>query len=813
VLNFIPSFRIFLFLFFCLWSFFGFSQANYSISGTVFDKTTREPLPFANIVINNSRKGTSTDIDGKFNIKSDTPIHHIRLSYIGYHPLDTSGNFQGRITLYMQAREVDLSEVVILPGENPAHRIIENAIRNRNINNPENLNSYRYKAYNRMVFTVALDEKTDSTASEKNDSTNFLNKLLSKSDLFLMESVSEKKYKKPENVNEHIISSRISGFQNPNFTFLATQFQSFSLYNNYISISDKNYLNPITSGSTSKYLFIIADTLYRDNDSVFVITYRPYKGRNFDGLKGILYINSNQWAIQSIIAEPYEESQGTTVKIQQHSEFIDNKQWFPTQIHVDITFNTLRVNVYPILGLGRTYISDIEINPEISNREFGRATLSIAEDATKRTYLLDAYRGDSLSGRDMNTYHFMDSVGKDANFERLIRFFDAMLSGKIPWKFVDMDLNRFINYNDFEGFKPGIGLYSNSRLSRHFSLGGYVAFPLNKKQKTQTRYGGSLEVFLDRFKDYRIYASYSNDVEETGANIIKIKEHSQFFMPENYRDYLINRMDEVENYEFGFKARFAKYISGLVFFRKYEKISGFDYFFGEDNTPVKVSINRFPFSEAGISLRWQNKEMFFESFGHLLSAGSKWPVVYAEYIRGVSDLLDGGFDYDKINIEARQDFTIKNMGKLSVLLSGGLICGQLPVTNLYNARASYRNFSIDAPNSFSTMRMNEFFSERFLSAVINHNFGRLLINKRYFKPDIIISGAALLGKMRHHENHIGISYKTPEKGYFEGGLMFANLLRSGITGIGIGAYYRLGHYAFPDFNDNISYKLSIQFLL
>jgi len=39
--------------------------------------------------------------------------------------------------LYAQEQAYSLQEVVVRPGVNPAHRIVENAIRNRDKNNPE----------------------------------------------------------------------------------------------------------------------------------------------------------------------------------------------------------------------------------------------------------------------------------------------------------------------------------------------------------------------------------------------------------------------------------------------------------------------------------------------------------------------------------------------------------------------------------------------------------------------------------------------------------------------------------------------------
>ena len=57
---------------------------NYSVSGKVIDSETKEALAFVNIIINDSKYGTCTDIDGKFKINSSVPIDDIQLTYVGY---------------------------------------------------------------------------------------------------------------------------------------------------------------------------------------------------------------------------------------------------------------------------------------------------------------------------------------------------------------------------------------------------------------------------------------------------------------------------------------------------------------------------------------------------------------------------------------------------------------------------------------------------------------------------------------------------------------------------------------------------------
>lgn len=54
------------------------------VRGTVYDKTTKEPLIGATVRIQSSQTGTSTDIDGHYYLNIRNGVHSIMVSYIGY---------------------------------------------------------------------------------------------------------------------------------------------------------------------------------------------------------------------------------------------------------------------------------------------------------------------------------------------------------------------------------------------------------------------------------------------------------------------------------------------------------------------------------------------------------------------------------------------------------------------------------------------------------------------------------------------------------------------------------------------------------
>ncbi|HRP61598.1 MAG TPA: carboxypeptidase-like regulatory domain-containing protein, partial [Vicingus sp.] len=131
-----------------------FSQ--YTLKGKVVDENTKEPLAFVNILAN-QKSGVTSNIDGLFSIQSATPITSLKLSYVGYEPkqIDVSGKNSIVITLIPTSYQ--LSEFTLLPGENPAHAIINKVVENRKIHNPEKSLNFKYESYNKLFITGDVD--------------------------------------------------------------------------------------------------------------------------------------------------------------------------------------------------------------------------------------------------------------------------------------------------------------------------------------------------------------------------------------------------------------------------------------------------------------------------------------------------------------------------------------------------------------------------------------------------------------------------------------------------------------------------------
>jgi len=824
----------FLFILFLLTGGLSHAQEGF-LSGHVLDSLTHEPLAFVNIVYNSSGQGVVTNLEGNFRIPKTSKIQFLKFRYVGYRQKTLGYNPAKRysnLVIRMSPEPYDIGEVVVYPTENPAHRIIRQVTENRYINNPEKSGPFSYISYDKMVFglepdTTSREQNPDSipipfqlpdtlTYGMNRKGTIDMQRFLDKQYLFMMESVSSRKFLSPEKNKEEIIASKVSGIQQPSFVVMARQFQSFSFYDNFINIANRQLLNPIAPGSTGKYFFQIEDTLYTETrDTVFIISFRPYKGRNFDGMKGVLYINSNGYAVQNVLAEAYEQNdEFMKVSIQQQYEWVENKRWFPVMLNTTILFSGNQLgggmeSMY-IVGSGKSYIANISFNPRFDKGEFSDVQLEVRPGAHKQPEEeWNAYRIDSLNAREIETYRVIDSIGKAEHLDRRVTTFETLLTGYLPGRYFAFDLRRFIDYNAYEGFRFGAGGQTTNGVSKWFSVGGYLAYSL---RDAAFKYGGNLTLTPLKDKELSLTLWYRDDVRESGG--IRFNETWNLSGSAFIRDYMVEVMDITQEVELTFGWRAFKFLTGKLYATTgvYNPTNGYGYSLNESNPQMLVTA--FYITETGIKLRYAFNETYMKTpRGNKFSMGTKYPVAYLNVAKG-GNALNGDFNYWRTEMKITKIFKTKSAGDTRLALIGGIVTGEVPYSKLYAGLGSYKTFTIETEQSFGTMRFNEFLSDRFFALFLKQDFGKLLFKPRgRFQPEIALVHNLGFGMLMNQEPHENITYKTFERGYFEGGLLINNLIRLQLFRYGLGVMYRYGPYSNPETIDNFAFKLTLQFIM
>ncbi|MBL7916878.1 MAG: carboxypeptidase-like regulatory domain-containing protein, partial [Bacteroidia bacterium] len=263
---------------------FGFQlvkSQQYTISGKIYEAESKEPLPFVPVIIKGTNVGTQSDFDGNFVIKTDKLGDSLIASYVGYkklaRPINKSLKVQ-EINMPMANGGISLEEVVVVMGENPAHRIIRNAVRVKEKNNRANLESYEYETYNKLEFDLTripkemrekkilkpiqfVFENVDSTNSGERPSLPF----------FMIESISQLYYKSnPVRKKEVIKASKITGVENASISqVLGDMYQNINIYNNNVIAFNKQIPSPIGENALFYYKFYLEDSLFQDNHYVY----------------------------------------------------------------------------------------------------------------------------------------------------------------------------------------------------------------------------------------------------------------------------------------------------------------------------------------------------------------------------------------------------------------------------------------------------------------------------------------------------------------------------------------------------------------
>ncbi len=811
---------------------------QYNIKGKVIDKNTGGALPFVNMIVTGHPQiGATADIDGNFKISAAFQITSLSFSYVGYRDtvvlIKSPSNDSMDVVIKLQEIGFKLQEVKVLPGINPALRIIREAIDKKDKNNPEKVHSFMYDSYNKLYCTADMKNATDTVNSldtikvlrthtdsihKKHHS---IKKILKRQYLFLMESVSQRKYLYPDHNYEKVIASRTSGLKDSPFALLAQQMQSFSFYPDNITIFDNDYLNPISDGGIKRYYFIIEDTLYSGKDTVFVISFNPKSGKNFNAMKGVVYICTNGYAVQNVIAQPIRDDQSVSIHIQQKYEFIGNKQWFPVQLNTDwyytnsivtdsaIVLATASVNPddehNKLKVVSRTYIKNILLDTALRKREFGRVEVEVDNNSSAKTDdILNKYRIDTLSRKEKRTYKVIDSIGQANHFDRKLKWFETLTTGELKIGWLNMDLNKILNYNGYEKFRLGMGVHTNDAVSKFVAIGGYGAYGTGDNA---FKYGGDIGFIFNSYNHVKLDFAYQHDV--IGAGTVSFYNDQSLLSTESYYNYFINNMDKMQKQTISFSFDALRYFQFNIFGDEQQRTVTNSYQFGISNDNVTFLSNQYWFSEAGMGFRFAYNENFLKSPLGMISLGTKYPVVWGNITQGFNDLLNGGFEYTKYDLKVSKDFHIPQAGYSSIEVLAGYVQGNVPYTLLYNGKGSYEQFTVAVDNSFETMRLNEFLSSKYVNLFYSHNFQSFLYRHKHFRPELKLVSHAGWGILDNPDSQHDIMYKIMNKGYYESGMEINNLLKSSIFHLGIGGYYRYGPYAFTKPIDNFVFKFTV----
>ncbi|WP_294819895.1 DUF5686 family protein [uncultured Flavobacterium sp.] len=805
------------------------TQAQTAITIRVKDAESKAPLPFA--TVESKGKSFITDVDGKAVIDNPGPL--VTVSYTGYGSRMVSIRHNQKFyTANLEPHAEELQEVVI-NAVNPAREIIARAIRRKPINDPQQkLESFKYKTYDRLIVTANPDSisgKIDSVFTygrtgrmfQKIDSSGYkFKKIIDKQHLYQTEKISEFKFSREQGLKEDVLATRMAGFKKPLYEFIGLKLQSYSVYSNKIDLFETKYAGPLAYDALQYYDYTILDTVMVDSRSAYMVYFVP-KRNSKKKLKGLLYIDRNNYGVAKAVLRVKN-----VLDITSTHYFAYEKQqqlWFPDKKTLQIVKGNNKEDI-KILGetikfdavtnddrkkessdyvylLSESSNFDKEYNIPLTIRRTAVA-IEIRDEATNRPEeYWNRFRTDTLDDRSNKTYIALDSIVAKDNWEQRIILGRKIVNGYLPLGPVDIDLRQIVKYNNYEGFRVGVGGVTNDRFLEIFRLSGYGAYG-SKDGQFKYSFGGALR--LGNFSNSWVGISYTDDVKEIGST--SFATDKRVFKIYDPRPINISTFYNHQTWQGYIETKIIPKTESMWQVTRSRIDPKFDYAYAPNGNPFTV----FHLTTASVALQWNPFSDFMQTPTGRLETEKRFPKFAFQYTQSVAGILDSDFTFGKLDFRAEFEKKYLNGQRTSALIQTGIAVGNTPLTHLYSTSPNnldkdgvLERITIAGKNSFETMYFNEFFSSQYVMVQMKHGLTRFTIFRALKLSPMLVTRLAW-GNMEKKEEHTGLAYNTLEKGYYESGLEFNEIFK----GLGLSAFYRYGPYHLPYFDRNISVKVS-----
>lgn len=810
-----------------LW-FSGHSFAQYVIKGKIFAASNKEALPFVPVIIKGTTIGAQSDFDGNFVIKSNVLGDSIIATYVGYRRISRpvkKGLPVQEINLPMEEDGgLILDEVVVNAGENPAHRIIRNCIRQKEINNRRNLEAFEYETYNKLEFDLnripkeMREKKLLKPISFVFDNVDSVNSGEKPSlPFFIIENLSRFYYKKnPVRKKEVVVASKVTGIENSSVSqVLGDMYQNINIYDNNILVFNKQMPSPISDNGLFYYKYYLEDSTFEGNQYIYHIRFKPKRVQELS-FTGNMWIADTTWGIKRLeMSLPKDANINfiNSVNVIQEFSYIDST-WFLTKDRLVVDFAPTKKAI-GFYGRKTTSYKKIIFNEPKPDKFYEFADKIEYSDSvlTRSDEFWAQNRHDSLTAREMKIFKMIDTIQSLPIYSTWVDIFYLLVAGYKKYNNFEIGpYSNLVSYNKVEGLRLRFGGRTSDIFSKWYELRGYVAYgTLDEKWK----YSVGFKSFLTKRPHRQLVGmSYRSDYEILGQSTNGFSQDNvlaSFFRVNPLTN--LTRVDQTEAYyeREWFPGLITKaFLTG----RQFTPLGTNQYLFYRKDGSIGERENLVN-TEARLQIRFAWKEKYVGDGFTRVYLGTKFPIVQLNYSKSLQNAFKGEYDYHKLVLNISDRFRITPiLGYTDYTIEGGKIWGTVPypLMELHGGNETY----IYDYLAFNMMNYYEFASDQFVSAALFHHFEGLFLNKipllRKLKWREVATIKGVWGTVNEKNRRTLIfpsSLSALDKGpYLEASVGIENILKI----FRVDAFWRL-NYQLPRAIDNFGLKFGFQLAL
>jgi hypothetical protein len=713
------------------------SQAQtITITGNVQDAHTKEPVPFASVILQASGFGKTTDSVGNFSFTlSQLKIDTLTVSYVGYQTLRipvSNINIDTFFVLLLQ-RGVSSNTVFVKTKVNKGLYLWKKIMSKKKEYNRYGLDNFGYHAYNKLEIDIK-NFKADKLKKnfilkpfnfvfDNIDSTSEKEPFLP---AYLVESLSDYEYQsKPKKYYENIKATSTKGFKNESISkLLGVMNQNVNIYGNYINVMDKDFISPLNENGDNYYNFGVADTQIVNGNKVFHFMFSPkHAGQNtFEGDAWVLAKTFHLQKITLYLGKSANINYIDRISVFQEFEPVNDSLYFIKKDKFFADFKVLGKKSLTLIGRKTTLYKDIVVNNDsvanhLNQQKVEEVVATAANVAANNNETWDSLRFEPLSKNEAAIYTTLDKLLVMPKFQKLQNTITFIGTG---YKNIgNYEIGPWFNWvssNVWEGTRFRFDLGTNMGFNKKMYLHGYLAYGTTDK-----KIKGKAEAFWVISKKpnrLRLHAAYTDDIDNGISNYGEVSQDNIFSLAIR-KPNITRKFIQIQDSRFEIFNEWGKGFSTEWFLihRNYAPL--------QNLPPVSVFVEKTGEAlqnfEVALKLRFAYLEKFIETNYFRYSLGSKYPAVDLVLAKGISGIANSSYNYTKFSASISDVMKISPLGSLSYKVYAGKINGTLPYTFLEILPGNdiyYYNKS-----SFNLLSRFEYLCDRYAGANVEHSIG------------------------------------------------------------------------------------------
>ena len=710
---------IVVFLFFGL--FITANAQQLTIKGTVIDQNTNQPLSFANIRIFNSNLGSAANIVGEYELKIHKGTYKLIASYIGYYSDTVEVNLDQNlydVNFSLLQTKVDLQEVVIIPGENPALEIIRKAIEKKNLRN-QLIQTYEVEAYTKGIIRTTEDISANSNSIGVGLGGSDTTELIISG---ILENHSKGFFKQPNHFKEIILARKQSANFPPTINTLTGGRLIQNFYENEVNFLGRDLPGPISDNALEYYYFYIEKVLAQNDRIVYQIHIEPDNSAD-PGFAGKIFITDSTYDLIKVdlILNRSANTGGLFDTVNVYQQF---DQYSGIYLPVDYRL-FVKANFFGLVRIGfelNTMLFDYKINQIIPDDVFNKAIVTVIPEAdTKDSTYWQSTPSIPNTIEEQIAYNRIDSVEN------------------VPKKFLDdfSFLNTRINLSDNISISAPLGMYHFSRVEGHaLDFGVFVDDAFNRRFNSSLKlsYGFSDKKFKQDFSAGYLLGKYRTwEVSFNAFNKVKIlfeesDNYGELFSTlvtliskNEFRDYYYTN-----GFELGIEGEVLPILNMRLRFKNKTDNNAYnttDFSFFNKDKSYRVNPLIYETKTNSISLGFDIDFRDYIEDGYFrrrTSLGRSYILFSGDITYSNPDFLNSNLKFTTYELSARAFIRTFKSASMNIKFYGRSTDGATPYQDLFALPGNID--VVFSPHTFRTLNLNEIIGDRILMFNLTHNF-------------------------------------------------------------------------------------------